>query len=51
MSQLTAHFHVGHRVVCVDASLNPQHSVKLLTRGKIYTVRAIDQKPDWQAPG
>ena len=45
------HFVVGQRVVCVDASLNPRHSVKLLSRGKIYIIRSIDTRPGWKAPG
>jgi hypothetical protein len=51
MNRTTITFHAGQRVVCVDASLNPRHSVKLLSRGKIYVIRAIDQKPGWKAPG
>jgi hypothetical protein len=51
MRQPTANFHVGQRVVCVDASLNRLHSVKLLSRGKIYVVRGIDDKPGWHTPG
>jgi hypothetical protein len=45
------HFHAGQRVVCVDASPNRLCGVKLLTRGAIYVVRAIDVKPKWQASG
>jgi hypothetical protein len=44
-------FVAGQRVVCVDASINPKgYPRKLLTAGKIYTVRAIDQRPGWKAP-
>jgi hypothetical protein len=47
-----AHFSVGQRVVCVDASINPKQGGKVLSRGKIYIVRAIDQTPRrWEAPG
>jgi hypothetical protein len=49
-NQPAPQFHAGQRVVCVDASLNPQHSVKLLSSGKIYVIRAVDQKPGWKAP-
>jgi hypothetical protein len=45
------YFEVGQRVVCVDASQNRRHAEKLLTRGKIYTIRAIDVRPGWAAPG
>jgi hypothetical protein len=51
MNQTQPHFHAGQRVVCVDASLNRRCSVKLLSRGKIYVIRAIDKKPGWEAPG
>jgi hypothetical protein len=45
-------FHVAQRVVCVDASANPKHGAKMLSRGKIYIVRAIDQTPRrWEPPG
>jgi hypothetical protein len=44
-------FHAGQRVVCVDASPNRRCGLKLLARGKIYIIRAIDEKPDWEAPG
>jgi hypothetical protein len=44
-------FHAGQRVVCVDASPNRRCGLKLLARGKIYIIRAIDQKPGWEAPG
>jgi hypothetical protein len=44
-------FHVGQRIVCVDASINPKgYPQKLLTAGKIYEVRGIDQTPGWKAP-
>jgi hypothetical protein len=43
-------FHVGQRVVCVDASPNRRCRVKLLARGKIYIIRAIDLKPGWKSP-
>jgi hypothetical protein len=45
------YFHAGQKVVCVDASANQRGGEKLLTRGKIYTIRAIFQEPGWQAPG
>jgi hypothetical protein len=49
---MTAHFRVGQRVVCVDASLNPRHGIKVLSRGKIYVIRAIDETPRrWEPPG
>src|SRR5262249_41072332 len=52
MSATTITFHIGQRVVCVDTSPNRRCSAaKLLTRGKIYTIRAIDSNPGWQAPG
>jgi hypothetical protein len=51
MNQTQPHFHAGQRVVCVDASLNRRCSMKLLTRGKIYVIRAIEQKAGWEAPG
>ncbi len=41
-------FHAGQRVVCVDASPNRRCGLKLLARGKIYIIRAIDQKPGWR---
>ena len=45
-------FHVGQRVVCVDAAPNPKHSGKPLSRGKIYVIRAIDATPRrWEPPG
>jgi hypothetical protein len=44
-------FHVGQRVVCIDASPNPQCDKKTLTRGKIYVIRAIDTLPGWKPPG
>jgi hypothetical protein len=44
-------FHAGQRVVCVDASPNRRCGLKLLARGKIYIIRAIEQKPGWEAPG
>jgi hypothetical protein len=37
------HFRVGQRVCCIDASPNRLHPVKLLTAGRIYTIRAIDR--------
>jgi hypothetical protein len=43
-------FHVGQHVVCVDASLNRRCSMKLLTKGRIYTIRAIELKPGWKSP-
>jgi hypothetical protein len=43
-------FTVGDRILCVDASLNRRCGVKLLTRGKIYLVRAIEQAPGWKSP-
>ena len=44
-------FHVGQRVVCVDASINPKHGGKVLGRGIIYVIRAIDQTPGrWEPP-
>ncbi len=45
------HFHVGQRVLCVDASKNPRCNVKLLSRGRIYIVRGIDVRPGWKEPG
>ena len=45
-------FHVGQRVVCVDAAPNPKHGGKPLSRGKIYVIRAIDTTPRrWEPPG
>jgi hypothetical protein len=44
-------FHVGQHVVCVDAAPNRFTGAKPLTRGKIYTIRAIVQGPDWRPPG
>jgi hypothetical protein len=44
-------FYVGQKLVCVDASINPKgYPRKLLTAGRIYEVRAIDQRPGWKAP-
>jgi hypothetical protein len=39
--------------LCVDASANQRYGVALpgLRRGGIYVIRAIEQKPGWQAPG
>jgi hypothetical protein len=44
-------FHVGQQVVCIDAAPNRFTDAKPLTRGKIYTIRAIEQGPGWRAPG
>jgi hypothetical protein len=44
------HFHVGQRVVCVDASPNRHWKKKVLTAGRIYIIRAVDTG-DWQPPG
>jgi hypothetical protein len=44
-------FRVGQRVVCVDATPNRLSTTKVLTRGKIYTIRAIVQGADWKPPG
>jgi hypothetical protein len=46
-------FRVGQRVVCVDAAPNPKgYPLKVLKRGTIYTIRAIDATPRrWDAPG
>jgi hypothetical protein len=44
-------FNVGQRIVCVDSSINPKgYPQKLLTAGRIYEVRGIDQRPGWKAP-
>jgi hypothetical protein len=53
MNQPTAHFRVGQRVVCIDASPNKRYGVAVpgLKRGGIYIVRGIDHKPGWEAPG
>jgi hypothetical protein len=53
MNQTVVHFHVGQRVVCVDAAPNPKgYPKKLLKRGKIYVIRAIDATPKrWNPPG
>jgi hypothetical protein len=53
MNQTAIHFRVGERVLCVDASANQRYGVALpgLRRGGIYVIRAIDLRPDWQAPG
>jgi len=53
MNQTIVHFHAGQRVLCVDASPNQRYGIRLpmLRRGGIYVIRAIDQRPDWQAPG
>jgi hypothetical protein len=46
------YFVIGQRVVCVDASPNRRHGVASpVRRGGIYVIRAIDQRPRWQAPG
>ncbi len=50
MSRTTITFQVGQRVVCVDASPNRRCGVKLLSRGRIYIVRAIELKPGWKSP-
>jgi hypothetical protein len=47
----TPYFTVGQRVVCVDAEPHWPRRAGSLTRGGIYTIRAIDQRPGWQAPG
>lgn len=53
MSRKTSipYFRVGQRIVCVDATLNRLSAAKLLTRGKIYRIRAIDlghwKLPSW----
>jgi hypothetical protein len=46
-------FRVGQHVVCVDASPNQRYGLALpmLKRGGIYVIRAIEDKPGWQAPG
>ncbi len=53
MNHAVPHFQVGERVLCVDASANQRYGVALpgLRRGGIYVIRAIEQKPGWQAPG
>jgi hypothetical protein len=44
-------FWVRQRVVCVDAAPNPGgYPRKLLTRGRIYVIRAIDTTPGWKPP-
>ena len=45
------YFQVGQRVVCVDASPNRRSAAKVLTRGAIYTIRAIDETPGWRPVG
>ena len=48
----TPYFHVGQRVVCIDAGTNRKlGGPKALKRGKIYTIRAIFEEPFWSAPG
>jgi hypothetical protein len=44
------YFHFGQRVVCADASPNRRCGVKLLARGGIYIIRAIELKPGWKSP-
>jgi hypothetical protein len=44
-------FHIGQRVVCIDATPNPRCAVMPLVRGRIYVVRTIDRTRGWQAPG
>jgi hypothetical protein len=51
MTKQMVTFHIGQRVVCVDATPNRLFPVKVLTRGRIYTIRAVDQRPGWKAPG
>jgi hypothetical protein len=51
-------FHVGQKVVCIDASLpaNPWHRANPLTKGRIYVVRHLfvkcididDSQRGWQ---
>jgi hypothetical protein len=52
MNRTTITFHVGQRVVCVDASPNKRYGpLRMLKRGRIFVIRAIDDKPGWEAPG
>jgi hypothetical protein len=53
LSRPTAHFRVGQRVVCVDASPNKRYGVAVpgLKRGGIYVIRGIIRKPKWESPG
>jgi hypothetical protein len=52
MNRTAITFEVGQRVVCVDALPNPGGCpIKLLTRGRIYVIRAIDTTPGWKPPG
>src|SRR5215470_2330025 len=53
MSQTAAHFRVGQRVVCIDASPNQRYGVAVpgLKRGGIYIIRSIGRKPKWESPG
>ena len=53
MSRTAAHFHVGQRVVCIDASPNQRYGVAVpgLRRGGIYIIRGIGRKPKWESPG
>jgi hypothetical protein len=44
-------FHVGQQVVCIDAKPDRLIGAKPLTRGKVYTIRAIEQGPGWRHPG
>jgi hypothetical protein len=50
-------FHVGQRLLCVDASPNLRCAILPLARGKIYIVRAIEitkwksARHDWGVPG
>lgn len=44
------YFHVGQRIVCVDTAPNKLSAEMMLTRGRIYTVRAIDLG-HWKPPG
>ena len=47
------HFHIGQRVVCIDASPNKRHGVAVpgMKRGGIYIIRGIIRKPKWECPG
>jgi hypothetical protein len=47
------HFRAGQRVLCIDAAPNPLWPHKVLTAGKIYTIRAVDRGENgkWKSPG